>query len=106
MGEGLQASIGQETKDSHWIPVEQQGTVQACQKQLVPWEMGQQPSLLNSYRASALQLDTVPTMGHLQTHKVTPYSGILEQRTKKYHLANAQQLLTVVSHHFCILTMK
>lgn len=40
-GEGLQANIGQETKDSHWIPAEQQGTAQALGKQLVPWETGQ-----------------------------------------------------------------
>lgn len=43
--------------------------------------------------------------GAPQTHNVTVEFGIPEQRTRKYHLANAQQLLTVVSHHFCILTM-
>lgn len=62
MGEGLQDSIGQE-KDSPWVPGEQQGTAQACQKQSVPWETGQQPSLHSSHRVSALQLGMVPPWG-------------------------------------------
>lgn len=47
---GLQDNTGQEAKDSHWVPGEQQGAAQACQEQSVLWERGQQPPLHSSHR--------------------------------------------------------
>lgn len=110
MGEGLQDNIGQETKDRHWILEEQQGTVQACWKQLVPWEMGQ-PVPATSHPAQELQgICTAAWHGanhgappNTQCHFIFWDTGL---ENKKYHLANPQQILIVVSSDFCILPMK
>lgn len=48
MGARLQDNIGQKTKERHCIPLEQQGTSLASQKQLLKWEPGQPPTA-NSY---------------------------------------------------------
>lgn len=48
MGARLQDDIGQETKETHCTPLKQQGTSQACRKQLLKWETGQ-PTTANSY---------------------------------------------------------
>lgn len=65
---------------------------------------GQQPSLHNSYRASALQLDMVPTMGHLQTLQcpfIFWYTG--SDNKKKYHLA--QQMPSNFSQDWDIISV-
>lgn len=43
-----QDNTGKETKGRRCIPLKQQGTSQACQKQLLEWERGQ-PATANSY---------------------------------------------------------